>query len=69
MEEVEVAPGGPLDGRTVGELRREGIFTLAIVAGPKSYEANPPAERRLTAGESLVVSGSADTLRSLRERA
>ncbi len=69
MEEVEVAPGGPLDGRTVGELRREGIFTLAVVAGPKSYEANPPAERRLTAGESLVVSGSADTLRSLRERA
>lgn len=69
MEEVEVAPGGPLDGRTVGELRREGIFTLAIVAGPQAYEANPPAERRLVSGESLVVSGSAETLRRLREQA
>jgi voltage-gated potassium channel len=69
MEELEVAAGGPLDGRTVGQLRDEGIFTLAIVAGPKSYEANPKADRVLVAGESLVVSGSADTLRALRERA
>jgi Trk K+ transport system NAD-binding subunit len=69
MEELEVAVGGPLDGRTVGQLRDEGIFTLAIVAGPNSYEANPRADRVLVAGESLVVSGSADTLRSLRERA
>ncbi len=69
MEEVEVATGGPLEGRTVGELRAEGIFTLALVTGPRSYEANPSADRRLVAGESLVVSGSADTLRALREQA
>jgi voltage-gated potassium channel len=69
MEELEVAAAGPLDGRTVGQLRDEGIFTLAIVAGPKSYEANPDADRVVVAGESLVVSGSADTLRALRERA
>ncbi len=69
MEEVEVAAGGPLDGRTVGELRDGGIFTLALVAGPQAYEANPPADRVLAVGESLVVSGSADTLRALRERA
>jgi voltage-gated potassium channel len=69
MEELEVAAGGPLDGRTVGQLRDEGIFTLAIAAGPKAYEANPTADRVLVAGESLVVSGSADTLRTLRERA
>jgi voltage-gated potassium channel len=67
--EAWVAAAGPLDGRTVGQLRDEGIFTLALVAGPKAYEANPPADRVLVAGESLVVSGSADTLRSLRERA
>lgn len=69
MEELVVAPGGPLDGRTIGELRDEGIFTLALVEEPRSYLANPPADRRLVAGESLVVSGSADTLRTLRERA
>jgi len=69
MEELEVAAGGPLDGRTVGALREEGIFTLAIVAGARSYEANPTADRVLVVGESLVVSGSADTLRALRERA
>lgn len=69
MEEIEVAPGGPLDGRTVGDLREEGIFALAVVRGERDYEANPPARRRLGPGESLIVSGSAETLRALRARA
>jgi voltage-gated potassium channel len=69
MEELEVRTGGPLDGRTVGELRDEGIFALAIVHGERNYEANPPADRRLAAGESLVVSGSSERLLPLRERA
>ncbi|HEY6057997.1 MAG TPA: potassium channel protein [Candidatus Limnocylindrales bacterium] len=69
MEELEVAGGGPLEGRTIGELRDEGIFALAIVQGERHYDANPPADRRLEAGESLVVSGSAEVLRRLRERA
>lgn len=69
MEEVEVAAGGPLEGRTVGGLRDEGIFTLAIVRGPRDYVPNPGAERALAAGESLIVSGSAEVLQRLRERA
>ena len=69
MEEVEVGAGGPLDRRTVGELRADGIFTLAIVRGPGDYEANPPDERVLAVGETLIVSGSAEILRQLRERA
>jgi voltage-gated potassium channel len=69
MEELEVAAGGPLDGRTVGELRDEGIFTLAIVRSPDDYEANPAPERALQSGESLVVSGSTERLATLRERA
>jgi len=69
MEELEVAPDGPLSGRTVGDLREEGIFTLAIVRGEGEYEANPPPDRALTAGESLVVSGSTERLTALRERA
>jgi voltage-gated potassium channel len=69
MEELEVAAGGPLDGRQVGDLQGDGIFTLAIVHGERDYEANPPADRRLAPGESLVVSGSTERLAGLRERA
>jgi Trk K+ transport system NAD-binding subunit len=68
MEELEVAAGGPLDGRTVGELRDEGIFTLAIAQSQGDYEANPPPDRALESGESLVVSGSTERLAALRER-
>jgi voltage-gated potassium channel len=68
MEELEVAAAGPLDGRTVGELRDEGIFTLAIVHGEGDYEANPSPDRALKSGESLVVSGSTERLAGLRAR-
>ena len=67
MEELEVRPGGPIEGRTVADLRRDGIFALAVVTG-RGYEANPSDDRRLVAGESLVVSGSSSVLRPLRER-
>jgi len=66
MEEVEVAAGDPLDGRTVGGLRETGLFVLAIVQGERSYEANPPASRMLKAGETLVVSGSVARLKEVR---
>ena len=68
MEEVEVGADGPLDGRTVGALRADGIFTLAVVRGPGAYDPNPPDERVLAVGETLIVSGSAEMLRRLRER-
>ena len=66
MEEVEVVAGSSIDGTTVGALRDSGVFVLAIVAGERSYEANPPADRILKAGETLVVSGSVARLRELR---
>jgi voltage-gated potassium channel len=66
MEEVEVVAGGPLDGATIAALRDGGVFVLAIVAAERSYEANPPADRILKVGESLVVSGSVPRLRELR---
>lgn len=69
IEEVEIAPEGPLAGRTVAALREDGIFALAIVRGDKDYEPNPAADRVLAAGENLIVSGSAETLRELRDRA
>ncbi|MGA3058158.1 MAG: potassium channel family protein [Candidatus Limnocylindrales bacterium] len=70
MEEVEVVAGGAIDGATdgmtVGALRDSGVFVLAIVQGERSYEANPPADRILRVGETLVVSGSVARLRELR---
>ena len=66
MEEVEVIAGTQLDGLAVGSLRETGVFVLAIVQGERSYEANPPADRLLKAGETLVVSGSVARLRELR---
>jgi voltage-gated potassium channel len=69
IEQVEIAPNGPLAGRTVAALRDDGIFALAIVRGDNDYETNPAADRILAAGESLIVSGSAETLRDLRDRA
>jgi voltage-gated potassium channel len=68
IEEYRVAAGGELDGTSVGELLARGIFTLAIVRGPGEYDANPPVERRLQAGEELILSGSRDTLRTLMAR-
>ena len=66
MEEVEVVAGNGLDGTTVGALRDSGVFVLAIVEGERSYAANPPADRKLMAGETLVVSGSVARLHELR---
>jgi voltage-gated potassium channel len=74
MEEVEVVPRGApglatgmaVDGATVSALRETGVFVLAIVTGEKSYEANPPTNRVLRTGETLVVSGSVPRLKELR---
>lgn len=69
MEEVTVAAGGRLEGRSVGALRDEGVFVLAVVRGEREYEANPPADRHLAAGETLIVSGPAAQLETLRRPA
>ncbi len=68
LEEVKVTGGGPLDGRTVGDLRADGVFTLAILPDGGEYQPNPPDDRRLVAGENLVLSGSAGRLEALRDR-
>ncbi len=69
MEEVQATAGGALAGRTVGALREEGIFTLAIVRGVGSYEPNPTDDRVVAVGEDLIVSGPTEPLRVLRDRA
>jgi voltage-gated potassium channel len=69
LEEVEVVAEGPLTGVTVGELRADGVVTLAILQPDGAYEANPPQDRALRAGENLITSGSTEALAALRARA
>jgi voltage-gated potassium channel len=68
IEEVEVADGGPLIGKTVAELIARGIHVMAIVShGPRQFETNAPMDRVLAAGDQLIVSGTAEVLKALRE--
>lgn len=69
LEEVEVDAESPLLGVTVGLLRADGVFTLAILQQGGDYEANPGEARTLHAGESLIASGSTEALAALRARA
>lgn len=67
IEEVEVAPDGPLAGRTVADLAGRGIHVMAIVAyGPGQFDTHAPMDRVFEPGEQLIVSGTADVLRELR---
>jgi voltage-gated potassium channel len=69
LEEVEVTAESPLLGVTVGQLRTDGVITLAILQPDGAYEANPPEPRELREGENLIASGSTDDLAALRARA
>jgi voltage-gated potassium channel len=66
IEEIEVAEGGPLAGKTVAELTNRGIHVMAIVShGPRPFETNAPMDRVLSAGDQLIVSGTAEVLKAL----
>ena len=68
IEEVEVVAGGPLAGQTIGSLMERGIHAMAVVThGPRQFETNPPLDRVLEPGDQLIVSGTAEVLRALRE--
>lgn len=66
-EWVEV-PSGPAQGRSLAELgvrARTGASIVAIRSGA-ALEANPPAERRLDAGDELLAVGDTGALGRLR---
>jgi len=68
IEELEVVADGPLAGLTVADLTGRGIHVMAIVThGPRQFETNPPMDRKLEPGDQLIVSGTAELLRGLRE--
>ena len=66
LEELYIRAGGPLEGTSVGQLRERGLFVLAIFAADERYAANPPDDRRLVGGETLIASGSAEALAAAR---
>lgn len=68
MEEIAADAGGPLAGRRIGELREQGVLTLAVLHAPGEYEPNPPDARVVEAGEHLIVSGSTEVLDRLAAR-
>lgn len=65
IEELPVTAGSWLEGRTVGELRQRGVFTLAVFQGEERHEAHPPDARSFASGESIVVTGPSDELRAV----
>jgi voltage-gated potassium channel len=68
IEELEVAEGGPLAGQTVADLAGRGIHVMAIVThGPGQFDTLPTMDRALGPGDALIVSGTAEVLKALRE--
>jgi voltage-gated potassium channel len=68
IEEIEVVQGSPLVGQTVAALVARGIHPMAIVKhGPGQFDTNPAMDRVLVPGDQLIVSGTADVLKALRE--
>lgn len=72
FEEVEVPAGSSLVGSPTSEVKgAEGGAALVVAIkdpGQAKYEINPPPDRPLKAGEVLVLLGSIDEVRRLRER-
>jgi voltage-gated potassium channel len=70
IEEIEVADAGPLAGQTVADLANQGIHVMAIVThGPRQFDTSAPMDRVLAPGDQLIVSGTAEVLEELRDRA
>jgi voltage-gated potassium channel len=67
LEELHVTAGGRLDGASVAALRARGLFVLAVLPESGRYEANPPDDRRLRVGETIIGSGSGEAFRAARD--
>jgi voltage-gated potassium channel len=68
LEEVAIAPGSPLLGRTLEESRlREhtGALVLALRDPDGSFHTNPPADTPLTAEQVIIAIGTQEQLEAL----
>ena len=70
VEELEVLPGSPLDGRELREadLRRHGaVLVVAIYHRAQGrYDYAPGPEYRIRAGESIILLGDVPTISAIR---
>ena len=72
LEQVHIAPGTPLDGRSLvaAELRqRFGVVVVGIRRADGRMDFNPEPEATMRGGDDLVVLGRADSLRRLESAA
>jgi voltage-gated potassium channel len=72
MEEILIAPGSALEGRTLldASLRqRFGIIVVGIQHSDSRMEFNPSPDRSIQTGDKLVVLGRADSLKGLEHEA
>lgn len=61
LQEIDVAGGSPLAGKSIAESRvreRTGVYILAVSRSDGSVDANPAASAVLGAGDTLVVLGT-----------
>lgn len=67
LEEIEIAPGAPLDGTTIGEAARRfpGVQVLAIKRIGSDLQVSPDQITPLGAGDLVVVLGSTGELREM----
>jgi voltage-gated potassium channel len=68
MEQVQIADGAPLAGRSIIEAnlrQRFGVVVVGIQRASGAMEFNPPPESIMRVGDYLVVLGQAKNLRDL----
>jgi voltage-gated potassium channel len=72
MEQVQIAQGAPLAGRSIVEAnlrQRFGVVVVGIQRASGAMEFNPPPESIMGVGDYLVVLGQAKNLRDLEAAA
>lgn len=72
LEEVRVADGSPLAGKTLAdtEIRQNtGVLILAFKRTDGTLTANPPPDTVISSGDCLIAVGAADHLRKLESLA
>lgn len=69
VEEVSIAAGSPLEGKRLADsalLDVEGVTVVAIADPRKGYCFNPPRERGLAAGDTVIVMGIVESILKLQ---
>jgi hypothetical protein len=70
FKKVTVAGGGPLDGHTIGEVGvRDSYNVLVLAANHEKWQVAPRGDQPLSAGDTLYVIGTSESLTRFAEAA